>query len=184
MSSYQDLLKNWVELYTSELYSWAFHKTSNQEIAKDLVQDTFLVVSEKIAHFEGRSSPKTWLFSILNHKIIDYYRKKVKQPVAAENDILRSVFNENEGWNSERIPKDWDDEEHLLDNREFLKILSFCLEQLPEKWNSAVKLKYLMQKKGEEICQELEIAPTNFWQIIHRAKVQLRNCIENKWFDK
>ena len=38
------------------------------------------------------------------------------------------------------------------------------------------------QKSGEEICQELEITPSNFWQIVHRAKLQLRDCIENNWF--
>jgi RNA polymerase sigma-70 factor (ECF subfamily) len=38
-----------------------------------------------------------------------------------------------------------------------------------------------MGKKGEEICQELGITPTNFWQIMHRAKLQLRECIENNW---
>ena len=55
------------------------------------------------------------------------------------------------------------------------------MDALPEKWSTSVKLKYLSGKKGELICKELGITPTNFWQTIHRAKLKLRDCIENNW---
>lgn len=176
-------LSNWVETYTNELYSWALYKVSETELAKDLVQDTFLAAAEKIKDFQGDSSPKTWLFAILNYKIIDVYRKKVNQPVATENLFFNNYFDENGSWKHDKQPVDWNiDEDNLLDDDEFQKILKKCLDALPEKWNTCVKLKYLTEKSGEEICQELDIAPTNYWQILHRAKVQLRECIENKWF--
>ena len=49
-------LAEMVEMYTSELYSWAVHKVSDSELAKDLVQDTFLAAVEKIIYllFKGR----------------------------------------------------------------------------------------------------------------------------------
>jgi RNA polymerase sigma-70 factor (ECF subfamily) len=53
----------------------------------------------------------------------------------------------------------------------------------PKKWNLCVKLKYLSGKRGEEICQELEISTSNYWQIIHRAKLQLRDCVGSNWFN-
>ena len=68
-------LSDWVNQYAEGMLSWTSFKVSDRELAKDLVQDTFLVASEKFATFRGESSPKTWLYSILNHKIIDYYRK-------------------------------------------------------------------------------------------------------------
>lgn len=176
-------LSQWVELYTNDMYSWALHKVSDEALAQDLVQDTFLVAAEKSESFKGESSAKTWLFSILNHKIIDVYRKKVRQPVQAENQFLSVFFDSSEGWKQEKQPLDWDDdEEHLLDNVDFRKVLKKCMDALPEKWNTCMKLKYLSELSGESICQELDIAPTNLWQIVHRAKLQLRECIENKWF--
>lgn len=45
------------------------YKVSNAELSEDLMQNTFLAMAEKIGGFEGESSPKTWVFSILNHKI-------------------------------------------------------------------------------------------------------------------
>jgi RNA polymerase sigma-70 factor (ECF subfamily) len=176
-------LSQWVDTYTSDLYSWAFHKVSDSELAKDLVQDTFLVAAEKSASFKGESSPKTWLFSILNHKIVDHYRKKVKQPTAMVNESFTIFFEDDGGWQENRKPKQWhdDDEKHVLDDNDFQEVLRRCMEALPEKWNFAVKLKYLTEKNGDEICQELEITPSNFWQIVHRAKLQLRDCVEKNW---
>ena len=61
-------------------------------------------------------------------------------------------------------------------------ILDHCMAQLPEKWNHVVQLKYLEEKKGKTISKELGITSTNYWQIIHRAKLSLRECLENLWF--
>jgi len=85
-------LTQWVDTYTTELYSWAIHKVSDSELSKDLIQDTFLAAAEKIEGFKGESSPKTWLFSILNHKIIDHYRKKTSKPVSIDNQLFSSGF--------------------------------------------------------------------------------------------
>ncbi|OIP84940.1 MAG: hypothetical protein AUK44_01035 [Porphyromonadaceae bacterium CG2_30_38_12] len=177
-------ITHWVNEFTSELYNWAYFKTSSVHIAEDLVQDTFLVAAERIHSFQGDSSPKTWLFSILNHKIIDFYRKKAKSPIVLGNDTISTFFDDNEGWHDEKAPKEWHEEEsNLLDDEEFNDTLKKCLDALPDKWSACVKLKYLTEQSGEDICQELGISTTNFWQIVHRAKLQLRNCIENNWFN-
>jgi len=157
------------------MYSWAFRKVSDAELAKDLVQDTFLAATEKIETFKGESSPKTWLFSILNFKIIDHYRAKVKLPVKLEDQTFSNFFTADGEWLPDKRPGKWNDEGgHLLDNVEFNAVLKMCIDALPEKWSLSVKLKYLMSKKGEEICQELGITTSNYWQIMHRAKLQLR----------
>jgi len=174
-------ISDWVNAYTADLMRWAYAKTSNQEIARDLVQETFLAAVEKPENFKGQSNPKTWLFSILNHKIIDHYRKK--KPFKAPDDKAFSRYFDSQGsWLDSAKPHPWDDDdEHLLDNEDFNRILQICMDALPEAWSYSIKLKYLSEKKGEEICQELGLSTTNYWQIIHRAKLQLRECIENNW---
>lgn len=178
-------LSEWVEKYTDKMYSWAFHKVSDAELAADLVQDTFLAAAEKMDGFKGNSSPKTWLFSILNNKIVDYYRKKINNAIPHENETLMRFFETSGDWQESNKPRNWNlnEDEHLLDNDDFQLILKDCLDGLPEKWNLCVKLKYLSGKRGDEICQELEISTSNYWQIIHRAKLQLRDCVDNNWFN-
>lgn len=174
----------WVHEYLADMVSWALFKVSDSELAKDLVQDTFLAASEKIENFRGDSSPKTWLYSILNFKIIDHYRAKMKKPINLGGDSFSNFFTSNGEWIDSHKPHNWEEHEtHLLDDADFNEILKKCLDALPENWRLAIKLKFLLSKKGEEICEELGVSPTNFWQIIHRAKLQLRECVDINWFN-
>ena len=177
-------LSDLVEKYTEPLYSHAFYKVSDAELAKDLVQETFLAAAENIESFKKESTPKTWLMAILNNKIIDFYRSKNKLAQPTEPQDFSQFFNEHKEWHSHKKPMSWNNEDRsLLDDSEFQQILKDCLKALPAQWSTCVKLKFLTEKKGKEICQELEISPSNYWQIIHRAKLQLRDCIENKWIE-
>src|SRR3989339_516899 len=107
MANNQTTISQWVASYTNDLYRWAFQKTSNSEVAKDLVQDTFLAAVEQIKNFQGTSSPKTWLFSILNHKIIDYYRSKVKEPKSLDSSTTADFFDADENWRMDKRPHEW-----------------------------------------------------------------------------
>lgn len=182
------ILENWVNQFSDELFSWALYKTSSKETAEDLVQETFLVAFHKIDTFQGKSQPKTWLFSILNNKVIDYYRlsaRTTKQNFSiSENsgyELSDGLFNETENWKDNDINPIWDQEEELLDNPEFNNVMQGCMEDLPQKWKFAVTSKYLTDKNADEICQELEITTSNYWQIVHRAKLLLKKCLEMKW---
>lgn len=127
-------IENWVNEYSDALFSWAFYKTSSKENAEDLVQDTFLAAYNKIDSFKGKSQPKTWLFSILNNKIIDHYRlsaKTTKKTISLSEDkgyeITEGFFDEAENWKSTAINPLWNQDEELLDNPDFNNVLSkFC----------------------------------------------------------
>lgn len=178
----------WVEKYSDDLFSWALHKTSDQEVAEDLVQDTFLQAFQSLSRFEGRSSPKTWLFSILNNKIIDHYRRKDKTPFQNPQNTKGSAedgyFDANGSWLKEAAPVNWEvDDRHLLDDIDFRKVLQDCLDRLPTLWQNCILLKYLSGNGGQEICEALAISPSNYWQILHRSKLQLRSCLEVYWFN-
>lgn len=191
--STKSLISNWVDTYSQSLYSWAYYKTSDKESSEDLVQDTFVAAFQSFESFEGKSNPKTWLFSILNHKISDFHRKNFRNVISSESKlsgdsaftVLDIMFDENEDWRAPSRPKEWDmSDENLADQPEFNAVLKNCFKKLPLNWSSAVQLKYLDEKDGKEICQDLGITPTNFWQILHRAKLQLRACLELNWFKK
>ena len=64
----------WVERYADVLLNFAFRRTSDRNLAEDLVQDTFLSALKARDNFKGNSQEKTWLYSILENKITDYFR--------------------------------------------------------------------------------------------------------------
>ena len=187
------VIKSWVNAYSDKLYSWCLYKTNSKEIAEDLVQDTFMAAFQAMNKFEGKSNPKTWLFTILNNKIADHFRKLYRKPTITESELKQSseasffetYFDANGSWQKEQRPKAWQQEDaHLLDNTIFVRVLKSCMNKLSPDCYEAVQLKYIEEKKGEIICQELQISPTNFWQLLHRARLQLRRCLEINWFKK
>jgi len=180
-------IETWVDDYADDLYSWAYYKTNNKEVSEDLTQDTFLAAAKGISNFKGNSNPKTWLFSILNNKVADYHRKRFKKMGAGilDDGNQSAFFNEKGRWHEKSSPTSWDDDdEHLLDNNAFNEVLSQCMQALPDLWFSAMTMKFHSEKNGSAICQELEITESNYWQILHRAKLQLRSCLGTNWFTK
>lgn len=185
--SVRQQLSSWVNKYTPALVNWAYNKVSSRELAEDLVQETFVAAVQSIDHYEGRSNPKTWLFSILKNKIADHYRGVYKQAYvhAGEGDqvFFEQFFNAGESWQNAASPGEWhSSEDSLLDNESFRRVMEWCMKNLPQLWLSAVSLKYLSDMKGPQICEQLQISQANFWQILHRSKLQLRDCINEKWF--
>lgn len=184
-----DQFIEWVNAYSDQLYTWAYHKTSSKETAEDLVQETFLSAFKAIKGFKNESQPKTWLFRILNNKIIDHYRKAArKNEKTVDGELLSTqktdeLFEPNGHWKMADFHAGWEDEEHLLDNKEFNTILENCIHRLPDNWKMAIQSKYQSDKKAKEICKELNITPSNYWQMIHRAKLQLKICIEKNWMN-
>lgn len=182
---------SWVHLHSDELYSWACHKTNDEAVAQDLVQDTFLSAFQAYDSFQEKSHPKTWLFSILNNKITDYYRKSARSAVRLDSDdekraaeLSDSTFDANGMWKDRSIHSIWDTEPNLLDNNDFQVVLTKCMDDLPATWRLMMSAKYLLEKDSKEICQELDITPSNYWQVLHRAKLMLKKCIELHWFKK
>lgn len=178
-------LAEWVRLYTKDLYAWAFRKTSDRELSEDLVQETFLAAAENMAAFKKESQPKTWLVGILKNKIADHYRKVLRQGTVTllPGDGFAAFFASGGHWQQATVPQPWSGgAEQLTDLPAFNKVLDDCIKNLPSMMNACIRLKFLDEKKGELICQELGITTTNYWQLIHRAKLQLRGCLERNWF--
>lgn len=178
----------WVELYADYLYTYAFTRVNDEELAKDLVQETFLGALQKVDQFKGNSTERTWLTAILKNKVIDTYRKKssgfAKRPDITEAEHQQQgFFDHDDGhWNVEHRPKEFGiEDEDPLANKEFNYILQQCLKKLPALWLSVFTMKHMDDEATDTICKELKVTPANFWVIIHRAKLNLRECLQRNW---
>jgi len=176
------IIESWVHLHGDLLYNWAYNKTNSKEIAEDLVQEAFISAFKKYDQFKHKSTPKTWLIAILNNKIIDYHRttKNTKYTSLENNGIILTdtMFDNDNFWLNELDQKIWGNENHFTVNEIMEDKLKKCISNLPEKWSLAISYKYFSEEKTEVICQELEVSTSNYWQIIHRAKLLLKKCVE------
>jgi RNA polymerase sigma-70 factor (TIGR02943 family) len=176
----------WIDKYADYLFNYAIARVNNYDLAKDLVQETFFAGLKSAKNFEGKASEKTWLVSILKRKVIDHYRKINSTKGQAEVRMNFYEDGENEGsWIEERVPQNWNnDTEKAIENEELKNQLDVCLEKLPEKYGIVFRMKTIQEFETEEICKELDITASNLWVMIHRARTQLRKCMEDNWFKK
>lgn len=184
----------WVDEYGDYLYYYAYSRVNDEQVANDLIQDTFLAALSALSSFEGRSSEKTWLTSILKRKIIDHYRIKSrkkehnlidKNSREGKEDLPFYESGDMEGfWRADRLPKDWHiSASQSLENEELREIIFKCISVLPEKWASVFTLRIVEELSSEDVCKELEITSSNLWVILHRAKLHLRDCVEKNWLN-
>jgi len=176
----------WVGDHGDYLFSFALSRINSREVAEDLVQETLLSAYQAREKFRGGSSERTWLVSILKRKVIDHYRKQARSQETSLDafDLPFHSGGIHEGsWDKDRAPAYWDD--HKLageDDNALMKVLQYCISLLAPKMSATFSMKTLDEISTEEICKELGISESNLWVLLHRARLQLRECVENKWF--
>ena len=177
-------LEKWIDDYSEKLLDRACYLLSDKEDAKDVVQEVFLSAYKSKDSFQGKSSPLTWLTSILHHKIADIYKKRYNgnpQPCSFE-----LFFDKHGEWIEPDVADPWEEDEFaistLLDNNSFCDILNQCLGRLPQQWLLVVNKCYLQEQKAAEICRELNLTTANYWKLLQRSRLQLRKCIDVHWF--
>lgn len=184
----------WVDEYSEEFFRFAVYRVKSREIAEDLVQETFLSALKSLQNFRRDCPEKSWLYNILRNKIIDHFRKKTNQEIKQsssatetnDDSFYMQYFNKGgQQWNSNAAPESWDiTADKILEREEFMQYLMLCISLLPETWAKVFSLKNIEDSSTKEICKELDITPSNLWTIIHRAKLQLRGCLEKRWKNK
>lgn len=172
----------WVERYGDLLFRVAQARVADRAIAEDLVQDAFLAAWKSRASFDGRSQRSTWLIAILKRKVADHFRKAGRQPeaIGSFEDDRDSVFDERGVWR-EPIGKLSLPLDGQLEQQEFWQIMETCVSQLPPTLGQAFSLRELQSASSSQASSRLGITRKNLAVRIHRARLLLRRCLENRW---
>jgi RNA polymerase sigma-70 factor (TIGR02943 family) len=177
----------WVDRHGDCLYRYALLRLRAPDLAADVVQETFLEALRARGSFAGRSSERTWLVGILRHKILDHFRRAGRE-AAAGNDTPRDAeddpaFDRRGRWKVGPAP--WSgDPSREIETREFWDVFGRCLSKLPPGLADAFFLRELDGLGAEEVQRRLGITPANLWARLHRARSQLRRCLESGWFGR
>lgn len=176
----------WPARFGDELYRFALSRVSDADVAEELVQETFLSALANLATFRAEASERTWLFVILRRKIIDHYRRQARAPHVGLDALSdgggtteADYFNPANGhWNGPQAPASWLRADAALEQQELHEMLRRCQERLSPQQGAVFAMRFVEELPAEEICQELGLTSANYWVIIHRAKLQLRRCLE------
>ncbi|MCB0697260.1 MAG: sigma-70 family RNA polymerase sigma factor [Chitinophagaceae bacterium] len=177
--------EQWVDNYADKLYAFAKARVSSEETARDIVQDTFLSAWKAREGFRGEASEKSWLYTICRNKITDHYRKAAHSlEELGMDDYGSDLFTDEGHWRKDRLPEEWQTTSARLETKEFYNVLDFCKNKLKELQKAVFVMKYIDDIDTDEICKILNITPSNYWVLVHRAKLQLRDCLDKSWFKK
>ena len=151
-------------------------------LAEDVVHEA---ISAALASgkYSGRGSLKSWVYAILRNKIIDVIRERISPSygesyVENDDDSYSDQFNEKGNWKKTQRPTNWGNPETVLANKQFWIIFEACLKHLPENTARVFMMREHLGLELKDVCEALNISNSNAWVIMHRARSQLRQCLE------
>ncbi|KGL64158.1 RNA polymerase sigma factor [Polaribacter sp. Hel1_85] len=151
-----------VDAYKNMVYSLALKMTKNREEAEEISQDTFIKAYKNLSKFKGDSKFSTWLYRIAYHASLDAIKKNKNNNNTLEiNEItfnqIQSVENILEG----------------IERKERAKIMSNCLDKLPEEERSIIWMFYYDELSLKEIIEVTQFSEANIKVKLHRARKKL-----------
>lgn len=172
-----------------QMLRFAMLQLRDQASAEDAVQEALAAALSGKQQFNRHAQHKTWVFAILKNKIVDIIRERTRMPVASvvieeiPDDAFDEFFDGKGFWQQDARPASWGDPESSFSNQQFWQVFEICLTRLPENAARIFMMREMLGFDTREICKELRISTTNCWVILHRARMGLRLCLDERWFN-
>jgi RNA polymerase sigma-70 factor (TIGR02943 family) len=160
---------------------------SDSSLAEDAVQEAFVGALRGSASFAGRAAYRSWVFAILRHKIADQLRSQLRYASLPADEpepdsVVDSLFAPDGHWTADAAPATWGDPDAALQDTQFWRIFEACLDHLPGQQARLFMMREFVELDSGEICQATGVTTTNLNVSLHRARLRLRNCLEQHWF--
>ena len=143
------------------LFAFAYRAVRQREEAEDLVQATWISALKTVPSFEGRSSLRTWLVSILRRRIADRFRRERPSEVLEEEKLA---------WD-QAAPED------RLDAYEAADIASRTMTELSELERTAVLLCDVQDLDRDEASARMGVTRGHLRVLLHRGRHKLEAAL-------
>ena len=154
-------VSQWYAAHAAELLAFLAARMPDLHVARDLAQEVWTSVWTHAAEFDGRHL-RGWLFQIARNKLIDWQRQRRERPISDEMASGLTVHEPTDDCGDER-----------------LSAIRPCVEQLDSSRRQVVEARLRGESFdfiSEQTGTPVKTAMTQF----HRAKQQLKECIERR----
>lgn len=155
--------------YNHNVFQFLFYMVRNKEQAEDLVQEVFIRVLKSYERFEGRSSEKTWIFSIARNVAFDFFRKQLgwKQRLLERFNLsIKQVKDENP------LP------DEITIHKETIKLVYDCLNYCSMDQRTVIILRFLYDLSIAETAEILGWTESKVKTTQHRSLKIIRKHLE------
>jgi RNA polymerase sigma-70 factor, ECF subfamily len=157
-----------VDLYTKyhhDVFQFLFYMVKNREQTEDLVQEVYIRVFKSYHRFEGKSSEKTWLFSIARNVAIDHFRKQK----GWKQRILETIDG-----TTIQVKDDYPIPEEIAMQKEELQLMYRCLDRCTIDQRMVLVMRYLQDLSIAETANVLNWTESKVKTTQHRALKALK----------
>jgi RNA polymerase sigma-70 factor (ECF subfamily) len=171
-----------VDRYEDKIFRLAFRFVRNETEAKEIVQDTFLLVWRKLDTFKGDSQFGSWLYRVATNTALMRLRAQRRHPEVSTEELPVDYLD-----NYGQVPaagENWakrpDDE---LQSDELRRRIQKAVDELPEIYRTVFIIRDVEGLSTEETAEVLEISIPTVKTRLHRARLALRDAI-TRYFDQ
>lgn len=185
----QRIIAQLVDRHTGAMLRVARGYVSSPQIAEEVVQEAWIGVWKGISKFEGRSSLRTWIFTVL----INIAKSRgIRERRGADAEIASFTggtvdparFRADGGpwaghWQAGEKPTPFPDTpEGSVLGEELVAVARRELDRLPDRQRIVVSLRDMLGFDSDEVCALLEITPVNQRVLLHRGRAAVRQALE------
>jgi RNA polymerase sigma-70 factor (ECF subfamily) len=180
-----------VDEYSPALLRLAMTFVRTRDVAEEVVQETWVGLIRGIDRFEGRSSLKSWLFTILRNTAISRgERERFSTPMSAlardeeqDGPVIdpdRFLPADHPQWPGHWAigPTAWPVPEEGLMAAETRDVIAAAIRELPPTQRAVIALRDVEGWGPDEVCRALEVSDANQRVLLHRARTKVRAAIE------
>ena len=179
-----------VDKHTPSMLRVARGYVPSHEIAEEVVQETWIALVKGIDKFEGRSSLRTWLFTVMINIAKSRGVRERRDSDAAiaaftggtvDPSRFREAGDPYPGhWKPDEVPSPFPETpEGSVLGRELVDVAQRELEKLPDRQGTVVTLRDMLGFDSGEVCELLDISVANQRVLLHRGRAVLRAALEN-----
>jgi RNA polymerase sigma-70 factor (ECF subfamily) len=157
-----------VELTTPFAYSVAFRMLGDEDLAKDIVQETMVTIWQKLKKIKTAGVYKTWIYRIVINKCYDQMRRKKRNPefIADEQTWVLIANRISEGPSA------------ALENKEISNIISILTERLSPKQKAVFVLSDLEEMSNDEVAEITGLGKSAVKSNLHYARKSISEMVE------
>jgi RNA polymerase sigma-70 factor (ECF subfamily) len=179
-----------VDQHTPSMLRVARGYVPSQEIAEEVVQETWIALLKGIGGFEGRSSLRTWLFTVMiNIAKARGMRERRDTDTAISAYTGGTVDPARFRTGEDRWPGHWKDgdepspfpetPEGSILGSELVDIAQREIDKLPDRQRAVVTLRDMLGFDSAEVCELLDITAANQRVLLHRGRAAVRQVLED-----
>lgn len=160
-----------INIFWVDVFSFVMKKVHDENDADEITVNVFSKVLSKLDMYDPHFQFKTWVLTIAQNTIIDFWRRKSRE-TQDPTENLEEVKNQYA-----KSP-----EELMISAEEQKKIIK-TIESLDANYQDIIKLRFFEEKSIKEIAEELGISVANTKVRVMRAKKVLAELLKNNEFD-